>query len=209
MKRLEDSRLYGIIDLGYVGPADVLPVASQMIQGGIDLIQLRAKKYVPDDIRWLAEQLHAVTFEAGIPLIINDVPEVVRDVNAEGLHIGQDDLPVERARSIAGYRSVLGKSTHSIAQAMAAAGEETDYLAFGPLFATATKPDYTPVGLQDIRTIHEMIQKPIFCIGGITLENLPSVLEAGARRVVIVSGILKAPDITAYCRQAKSMLPPI
>jgi len=206
MKHLEESKLYGILDLKYVPPSDIVRVATQMVYGGVDILQLRAKSFIPDDVRWFAEQIHPVTSSAGVPLVINDYPEVAGEIGAEGVHVGQDDLSVDRARELAGYRTVIGKSTHSIAQAMAAAVEDTDYLGFGPLFATPTKPDYAPLGLQDIRTVYEMVKKPIFCIGGIKLENLGAVLEAGARRVVIVSGILQAPDIEVYCRKVKEML---
>jgi thiamine-phosphate pyrophosphorylase len=206
MKRLDDSKLYGILDLKYVPPADIVRVASQMVQGGVDILQLRAKSFIPDDVRWFAEQIHPVTSSAGVPFVINDYPEVAGEIGAEGVHIGQDDHSVDRARELAGYRTIIGKSTHSIAQAMAAAAEDTDYLGFGPLLATPTKPNYPPIGLQDIRTVHEMIKKPIFCIGGIKLENVGQILEAGARRVVIVSGILQAADIEVYCRKVKGML---
>ena len=206
MKRLEELRLYGILDLGYVAPASLAPIASEMIEGGVDIIQLRAKGFIPDDVRWLAEQVHPVTSAAGVPLVINDFPEVAEEMGAEGVHIGQDDVPADVARTQAGYRTMIGKSTHSIAQAMAAAVEDVDYLGFGPLFATPTKPDCPAIGLQDIRTVHEMVKKPIFCIGGINLENLASVIEAGARRVVMVSAILKAKDVAGYCRKAKGML---
>jgi thiamine-phosphate pyrophosphorylase len=206
MKRLDESKLYGILDLKYVPPSDIVRVATQMVHGGVDIVQLRAKSFIPDDVRWFAEQIHPVTASAGVPFVINDYPEVAGEMGAEGVHVGQEDHPVDRARELAGYRTVIGKSTHSIAQAMAAAAEDTDYLGFGPLLATPTKPDYPPIGLQDIRTVHEMIKKPIFCIGGIKLENLAQVIEAGARRVVIVSGILQATDIEAYCRKAKAML---
>jgi thiamine-phosphate pyrophosphorylase len=206
MKRLEDSRLYGILDMGYVPPADIVRVASEMVQGGVDILQLRAKAFIPDDVRWFAEQIHPLTLAAGVPLVINDFPEVAADVGAEGVHLGQDDIPVERAREVAGYRTVIGKSTHSVAQAMAAAAEDTDYIGFGPIFSTPTKPDYTPIGVNEIRTVHEAVKKPIFCIGGIKAENLGAVIEAGARRVVIVSGILKAEDVAGYCRMVKGML---
>ena len=157
--------------------------------------------------RWLAEQIHPVTAQAGVPLGHQRLsPEVASEIGAEGVHIGQDDISVEKARSDAGYRTMLGKSTHSLAQAMAAAAEDTDYLGFGPIFATPTKPAYQPIGIQDIRAVHEMVKKPIFCIGGLKLENLRSVLDAGARRVVIVSGILQAEDISGYCRRVKEML---
>jgi len=206
MKRLEDCLLYGILDMGYVQPADVARVASQMIEGGVDIIQLRAKKFSTVDVQWLAEQIHPVTSDAGVPFVVNDYPDVAGAVRAEGVHLGQDDMPLEKARGLAGYRTVIGKSTHSIAQAMAAAGDDTDYIGFGPLYATPTKPEYPPIGIDEVRTVHEMIKKPIFCIGGIKLENLQKVLEAGAKRVVIVSGILQAKDMTAYCRKVKGML---
>lgn len=206
MKRLRDCQLYGIIDLAYVAPAAIVEVAAQMIEGGVDILQLRAKGYIGDDVSWLARQLHPVTQSARIPLIINDHPEVAAETGAEGVHVGQDDLPVAEARGIAGYRTVLGKSTHSFDQALAAAREDVDYIGFGPLFSTPTKPDYRPIGLDEIRLVHKALDLPIFCIGGIKLENLETVLAAGARRVVIVSGILKAKNIAAYCRDVKAML---
>jgi thiamine-phosphate pyrophosphorylase len=206
MKRLEDSRLYGILDLAYVPPANLVRMALAMVEGGVDVLQLRAKAFIPDDVRWFAEQIHPVTSAAGVPFVINDFPEVAADVGAEGVHLGQDDISVERARQVAGYRTVIGKSTHSVAQAMAAAAEDTDYLGFGPIFATPTKPDYMPIGVHEIRMVHEIVKKPIFCIGGIKAENLGVVIEAGARRVVIVSAILQAEDVVGYCRTVKGML---
>ena len=206
MKKITDCHLYGILDLGYVPPARVVEAAAQMIEGGIDIIQLRAKKFIPDDIRWFAQQLHPVTQQARIPLILNDHAEVAADLRLEGVHVGQTDRSVEAARTVAGYRSLIGKSTHTVEQAIAAARDGADYIGFGPLFSTPTKPDYTPIGLSDIALVHKAMDLPIFCIGGIKLENLAAVIRAGARRVVIVSGILKAKDIAAYTREAKAML---
>jgi len=206
MKRLEECRLYGIIDLGYVAPANLIRMALDMVEGGVDILQLRAKAFIPDDVRWFAEQVHPVTSAAGVPLVVNDYPEVAASVGAEGVHLGQDDIGVQRAREVAGYRTMIGKSTHSLAQAAAAAAEDTDYLGFGPLFATPTKPDYTPIGVHEIRTVQETVRKPVFCIGGINLDNLGAVLEAGARRIVMVSGILRAGNVVEYCRKVKGML---
>jgi thiamine-phosphate pyrophosphorylase len=206
MKRLDDSRLYGILDLTYVPPADIVRTAAQMIEGGVDVLQLRAKRFIADDVRWFAEQIHPVTSAAGVPFIINDFPDVAGDIGAEGVHIGQTDMPVAKARDVAGYRTMIGKSTHSIAQATAAAAEDTDYLGFGPIFATPTKPGLQPIGTGDIRAVQEAVRKPVFCIGGIKLENLGEVIAAGARRVVIVSAILKSDDIEGYCKKVKAML---
>jgi thiamine-phosphate pyrophosphorylase len=203
---LSRSRLYGILDLGYVEKLDCAKMAEAMIAGGVDLIQLRAKELVSAQIAELAANLHRLTAERGVPLIINDHPEVARVVSAEGIHLGQGDMPLAEARQVAGANCMVGKSTHSVDQAIRAFYEGADYIGFGPIFATPTKPDYPPVGLEEIQKVHDAVRIPIFCIGGIKLENLPDVLAAGARRVVIVSGLLQARDAAEYARSAKKAL---
>jgi thiamine-phosphate pyrophosphorylase len=158
------------------------------------------------EIEKIAVELHSITAENGVPLIINDHPQIARNVPAEGVHVGQDDLPIAEARRIVGPQCAVGKSTHSIDQAIRAFYEGADYIGFGPIFATPTKPDYPPIGLDDIARVHESVRIPIFCIGGIKLDNLEKVIEAGARRVVIVSGLLQARDPAEYARFAKQML---
>jgi thiamine-phosphate pyrophosphorylase len=203
---LSRCRLYGILDLSYVESSDVGEVAEQLIAGGIDLLQLRAKAQPASKIAMLAADLHRITVAHGVPLIINDHPEIARLVPAEGVHVGQDDMPIAKAREMAGPNCVVGKSTHGVDQAIRAFYEGADYIGFGPIFATPTKPDYPPVGLEQIRRVHEAVRIPIFCIGGIKLDNLPEVIEAGARRVAIVSGLLQAEDIAAHGRAAKELL---
>ena len=206
MRSLSDCRLYGILDLGYVAHADAIPTAERMIRGGIDAIQIRAKKIGPEEIEPLTLSILTLTRAAGVPLIINDYPEIAARSGAEGLHIGQDDGDIETARATCPDQ-LVGRSTHSRDQALAAAAEGADYIGFGPLFATPTKPDYTPIGIEDIRWVHENIDIPIFCIGGIKLGNFESIVDAGAKRVVIVSGILQANDIEGYIKDTKSLLP--
>jgi thiamine-phosphate pyrophosphorylase len=203
---LSRSRLYGILDLGYVEIGDADRIAEAMIAGGVDLIQLRAKGHASAEIATIAADLHRLTAERGVPLIINDHPEIARSVAAEGVHLGQDDMPIAEARGIAGPDCMVGKSTHSLDQAVRAFHEGADYIGFGPIFATPTKPDYPPIGLSEVQKVHEAVRIPIFCIGGIKLGNLPDVLAAGARRVVIVSGLLQAPDAAEYARSAKKIL---
>ena len=181
-------------------------MAEALVSGGIDLLQLRAKNFPANEIERLASQLHAITAQHGVPLIINDHPEIARNVGAEGVHLGQDDMPIAEARKIVGAECAVGKSTHSLDQAIREFYEGADYIGFGPLFATPTKPDYAPTGLSEIGKVYEAIRIPIFCIGGIKLDNLPKVLEAGARRVVIVSGLLQASDPAEYARRAKQTL---
>lgn len=203
---LSRSRLYGILDLSYVEIRDSGKMAEAMIAGGVDLIQLRAKGHGNAEIAQIAANVHRIAAERGVPLIINDRPEIARVVPAEGVHLGQDDMALADAREIAGPDCMVGKSTHSVDQAIRAFHEGADYIGFGPIFATPTKPDYPPIGLSEIQTVHDAVRIPIFCIGGIKLDNLPEVLAAGARRVVIVSGLLQAGDPAEYARSAKQML---
>jgi thiamine-phosphate pyrophosphorylase len=203
---LHSCRLYGILDLSYVANPQVSGVANAMIDGGVDVIQLRAKGRAVEEVASVGRQLLEITRDRGVPLVINDHAEVARDLGADGVHVGQDDLSVTKAKQIAGSRCIVGKSTHTLEQATRAEEEGADYIGFGPLFATPTKPDYTPIGIADIREVHARVQLPIFCIGGIKLDNLPEVIAAGARRVVIVSGMLQAPDIEHYARAAKERL---
>lgn len=206
MRSLADCHLYGILDLGYVASTEAEGVTSELLQGGIDILQLRAKSTPAEEIAALAERLLPLTEKAGVPFIINDHPEIAREVGAQGVHLGQDDGGLEEAREIAGDNCLIGRSTHSLDQALEAQREGADYIGFGPLFATPTKPDYEPIGLHDIARAHELVRLPVFCIGGIHAKNLASVLDKGARRVVIVSGILKARDRTAYVMDCRKIM---
>ena len=203
---LSRSRLYGILDLGYVEMSNVRKIAEALVAGGVDLLQLRAKNRSTAEIEKLAHELRSVTAEKSVPLIINDHPRIARNIEADGVHLGQDDLSIADARKIVGPECAIGRSTHSVDQAIRAFYEGADYIGFGPIFATPTKPDYAPIGLDDVARVHDSVRIPIFCIGGIKLDNLPKVIEAGARRVVIVSGLLQATDPAEYARSAKKLL---
>ena len=154
----------------------------------------------------LATELHEFIVKFSAPLIVNDHAEIARRVPIEGVHVGQDDDPIAIVRQKAARDILIGKSTHSLAQARAAQAEGANYIGFGPIFATPTKPDYTPIGLEEIRRVHAEVNLPIFCIGGINIDNLQSVIDAGAKRVVMVSALLKAHNIVDYARCATDML---
>ena len=213
MKPITNARLYGILDLGYISADDVERFAESMMAGGVDILQLRAKDHDEHLIEALGARLLPLTESAGVPLIINDFPQLVPSIGAQGAHVGQDDFSVADARWRAGRAlagevalPLIGKSTHSFDQAVAAEKEGADYIGFGPLFATPTKPGRPAIGLEEIARVHATVRIPIFCIGGIKLENLDTVIAAGTRRVVIVSGILEAADVADYARTAKSQL---
>ena len=212
--RLAAARLYGILDVGYLAEDSLERVAAQLCEGGVDVVQLRAKGRDERDIEEMANHVAPILRDAGVPFIINDHPELVPSVGADGAHVGQDDFTVADARWRAGRAlggevplPIIGKSTHSVEQAVAAAAEGADYIGFGPLFPTPTKAGRPAIGLADIARVHALVSVPIFCIGGVKLENLDAVIAAGARRVVIVSGILQAPDIARYCREVKGRIP--
>ena len=202
------AQLYGIVDLGYAAPEDLIRVTREMISGGIDVIQLRAKGHEPSDIERWAKDLLPICRDGGVPFIVNDHAEIAAAVGSDGVHVGQDDASMDDVRAIVGDEMLVGRSTHSVGQAAKAASDpRTDCIGFGPLFSTPTKPTYTPIGTEEIQTVHAAHPDlPIFCIGGIKKENLSDVVAAGAKRAVIVSGILQAPDIAAYVRESKKIL---
>ena len=206
MRALNECRLYGIIDLSYVARSDVARVAEQMVEGGVDLIQLRGKARSIDELVDLAADLHQLTTKSSTPLIVNDHAEIASHIPIEGVHVGQDDDSIEVARRKASRQIVVGKSTHSFEQALAAQREGADYIGFGPIFATPTKPDYRPIGLSDVSRVYAEVNLPIFCIGGINIDNLQSVIDAGAKRVVMVSALIKAHSIVDYARCVIDML---
>ncbi len=206
LRKLNECQLYGILDLSYIDNSDAVSVADAMIEGGVDLIQLRGKERPIEELVDLAATLHELTARSSTPLIVNDHAEIAARVPVQGVHVGQDDDAVADVRQRVDREILVGKSTHSLDQALAGQREGADYLGFGPIFATPTKPDYQPIGLKEIEGVHRDVVLPIFCIGGIKIDNLKRVITAGARRVAIVSGLLKAVDIAEYARTCKNLL---
>jgi len=210
LQRLARARLYAIVDTGYIEPERVPHITEQLVLGGVDLIQLRAKKLPLAAIAELGKKMRAVipvsAHHASVLFILNDHPELVPEIDADGIHVGQDDLSVAEARAQAGAEVLVGKSTHSLKQAIAAEKDGADYIGVGPIYATPTKPDYVPVGPALIGQVSSAVRVPQFCIGGINEATLPEVLAAGAYRVVIVSALLKSEDIPAYCQRVRDKL---
>jgi len=205
MKSFEDCRLYTFVDTAYLDGRDAVEVARQLCDGGSDLIQLRAKTSTADEILRLAEALLPITAEAEVGLVINDHSKVAMRVGALACHLGQEDFfdsHYTRADQITGCppQIKLGLSTHAPEQARRALAAGPDYIAIGPVFATGTKPSAKPVTLDYVRWAAANVPTPWFAIGGITLQNLDEVLAAGARRICVVSAILKAPDLAKACR---------
>jgi thiamine-phosphate pyrophosphorylase len=205
--RLRATRYYGILDTGYVSHSDWIAKYDSLVQGGAGIIQIRAKRENPRQRESLLERIVEHRSKASSPqplLIVNDDIELCTRYPDVGLHIGQDDTPPDQARARLGPDRVIGLSTHSVEQAksaMALPEGAIDYFAVGPVFATQTKPDYTPVGLELIKWVASQSPRlPFFCIGGINRENASQVSAAGAQRIVTVSDALLADDTAAAVR---------
>lgn len=211
MKPLQDCRLYTFVDTAYLDGREPSLVAQQLCDGGADLIQLRAKDASKEFVRWMAESVLAITQRAGVWFVLNDYPDIAVEIGAPLCHLGQEDFFEtgfqSRTHLFPGDRSpLLGLSTHAPDQAKRAIAAGANYVAIGPVFATGTKPTASPVTLDYVRWAAQNVPIPWFAIGGINLETLPSVLDAGATRICVVSAILKSGNIAQACQQFKERL---
>lgn len=196
------------MDLGYTNKNQLYSVTEKLLAGGLRVLQLRAKNDMPEEIERMGRQLAPLCRECGCLLIINDYPEIARNIGADGVHLGQDDGNLAPVRRLLGEDAIIGRSTHSPEQALNVFQEQADYIGFGPLFPTGTKPGRPAIGLEHVAAVQAALPPPfpVFCIGGINADTLPSVLDAGAKRVVIVSWLLTHPDITGTVRALRKRL---
>lgn len=196
---LRRTRLYPLTDARLTN----MPHAAQVLEligGGARFIQLREKHLSPLEFYEAARPALEVARRYGAALIINDRVDIALAIGADGVHLGQNDLPPDAARQVLGAQAIIGYSTHSVTQALAATAMPLDYLAIGPVFATQTKenPDAV-VGLEGVRRVREALgaDKLLVAIGGITLANAPQVLDAGADVVAVISALLSEPKCIA------------
>lgn len=203
------SPLYAIADT--LGRAELAwhELTRQMCAGGARLVQLRFKAQSTRDFLSIASQARAICQQHSCLLLINDRADIARAVDADGLHIGQDDLPYAAARRVLGPDKIIGVSTHDAAQAVAAEREGADYIGFGPLFGTQTKATgYTARGLDQLREIRAQTSLPIVAIGGISAECAPAALAAGADAVAMISNIILSQQVEAKVRRLLRDLSP-
>ena len=202
---LHRIRLYVLISSS-IATESVKETARLVIDGGADAIQLREKTISDSNFISLAGEVRDITTKRGSLLIINDRVHVAREINADGVHLGQQDMSVLEARGIIGNEKIIGVSTHSIIQARQAQQDGADYIAIGPIYPTRTK-DYEPsIGIEVIQEILGIVNIPIIAIGAITLENMDEVLKAGASRVAVCSAIIGSKDIYSSTKQFKEKL---
>ena len=202
---LHRIRLYVLISSN-IAKKSVKETARLVIDGGADAVQLREKTISDSKFISLAREVRDITTKRGSLLIINDRVHVVRKVNADGIHLGQQDMSALEARNIIGDEKIIGVSTHSITQARQAQKDGADYIAIGPIYSTSTKDHEPSVGIEIIHEISEAVSIPIIAIGAITLENLDGVLKAGASRIAVCSAIIGSKDIYSSTRQFKEKL---
>jgi thiamine-phosphate pyrophosphorylase len=200
-QRLRDARLYFVADRAGMDRA-----LEGALAGGADLFQLRDKDASDDELLTAAERARERCHAAGALFLLNDRPDLAVTCEADGVHVGQDDMPVARAREIVGDGTLVGLSTHSMQQALAGCRSGADYIAVGPVHATPTKEGRPAIGVEPIRYAASHVDVPWFAIGGIAPETVGDVARAGARRVVVVRALAEADDPEATARALRASL---
>ena len=194
-------RLYLVLDRTASGGRDLEEILIAALAGGAEMIQLREKTIPSGTLLPLAERLRARCRAAGVPFIVNDRVDLAVAADADGVHLGQEDLPPAAARALMKPGMILGISTHSEAQAAAAQAAGADYVAVGSMFPTATKPEFQLVGPALARRVRPLVRVPLIGIGGITPDNAREVVEAGCDGVAVISAVCGAPDPAAATRR--------
>lgn len=198
---MKDFRLYAITGEQFHEGRNLIDVMEEAIIGGVDIIQLRDKKNSKKVVLEKAKQLKALARKYNVPLIINDHIDIALAIDADGIHIGQDDLPLVEARKIVGPNKIIGISTHAIEEAKEAERNGADYIGVGPIFATKSKEDVVdPVTTKYIEEVVNEIKIPFVAIGGIKLHNVDQVLNAGATRICAISEIVGSENVTKTCQ---------
>ena len=202
-----DFKLYAITSgEAHKDGRSMLQVMEQAIRGGADIVQLRNKSGDTEQILQQAKELRALTRAYDIPFIINDDPYIAKLAEADGVHLGQEDMPIEEARSLLGASAIIGISTHTLQQAIAAEQAGADYIGVGPVFETPTKPGRPAVTVRLIGNAALTIRIPFVAIGGITLDNASDVLAAGASRLCAVRAITDSAEPELVCRRFRQLI---
>ena len=196
-----DPSLYVILDRAASRGRDLEEILEETIAGGCRMIQLREKEWPTGTLLPLAERLRDRCRRSGVTFIVNDRVDLAVAVEADGVHLGQDDLPSRSARPLLRPGMLLGRSTHSVVQARQAQADGADYIAVGSMFPTQTKPDFELVGPELLRAVRPETRAPLVGIGGITRENVARVIRAGADGVAVISAVCGAPDPAAATRE--------
>lgn len=206
--RVLSSPLYAILDTGFCKGRAPLDILREYLSAGVKLVQLRAKDLPSNEFFALAQAARESTRRAGATLIVNDRVDIALGVGADGVHLGQDDLPLVAAKNIIANRLLVGISTHELVQANQAENCGADYIGFGPIFGTTTKQTgHSPRGLDMLREIKNAVKIPVVAIGGIKETNVVDVWKAGADSAAIISDLMGAENVAAKISRLLAMHP--
>ena len=204
---LNDKKLYLVTNSDNFESDEIfLDKVALSIKSGVDIVQLREKNTTSKRFIYLAQRIRELTSHFGAAFIVNDRVDIAKISNADGVHLGQDDIPVSYAREILGDNAIIGVSTHCPEHAKKAITDGADYIGVGPVFKTPTKPSKDPVGLEYVKWAADNVNIPFFAIGSIDTANIKEVVDAGAKRVAVIRAIMYADDIESNCKILKSAL---
>jgi thiamine-phosphate pyrophosphorylase len=206
MKRNVDISLYLVTDRRWLGERTLRDAVEEAILGGVTVIQLREKEISSREFFELAQQVKAVTDRYGIPLIINDRIDIALAVDADGVHLGPEDLSVPLARKLLGEERIIGASAATLEEARLCQGQGADYLGVGAVFPTETKLDADKVSLEELKGIKAAVGIPVVAIGGISAENCTGVMATGVDGVAVVTAIVAQPDIRGAARRLSALI---
>ena len=199
--------LYVITDEGASHGLGHVEIARKVAEGGADIIQLRDKARTSKDMLSIALQIREITRSSGIHFIVNDRLDLARAAGADGVHLGQEDLPVPFARRVVPKGFIIGTSVRTVQEALIAESEGADYIALSPIFDTPTKSDAGPgKGLEVLKEIKSVVSIPVIAIGGICKGNVRQVMEAGADGVAVISAIVGQKDIVKATAEMRSLI---
>jgi len=204
---ITDFNLYLVTGEEYSLGRGTHGVVKDSLVGGVDIVQMREKSLSEEGRLTLGIELATLCKENNAIFIVNDDPFIAKDVSADGVHLGQEDIlkyPIDRARKIIGRNKIIGISTHSFDQFVSANNSDADYIAYGPIFPTKTK-DYS-IGLGEIGRVLETAVKPVIFIGGIDMDNIDQILDRGGRNIAVIRGITQADDITGKTIKLKEKI---
>lgn len=202
-----DWSVYVITDRRAAGDRPIPQVIEAAMAGGVTMVQLRDKGATTRELIALGRALHEITAKARVPLIINDRLDIALALDAEGVHVGQEDMPAPMARRLLGPERILGVSAGTVEEARRAERDGATYLGVGDVYGTPSKENAgTPIGIEGLREIAEAVSIPVVGIGGITADNAAAVIEAGAAGVAVISAVVAAQDPRAAARRLKEIV---
>jgi thiamine-phosphate pyrophosphorylase len=206
MEKRIDYSLYLVTDRRWLGERTLWEAVEEAIRGGVTLVQLREKEISSREYLELAQKVKAVTDRYGVPLIINDRIDIALAADADGLHVGPEDLPVPIARKLLGEGKIIGASAATLAEARLCRDQGADYLGVGAVFPTATKENVERVSFAELEGIKAGVDIPIVAIGGISEENVASVMKTGVDGVAVVTAIVAQADIRGAARRLSALI---